>query len=86
MGPIKARALRIKRIRNVKKMWEEHFPIFGFRNHTTASHEFQLLDVLRDIRLLLGLILLALLLSQCTLRNRDIHVVIDGQGQVIREI
>jgi hypothetical protein len=31
-----------------------------WRNHLTASHEFQLLDVLRDIRTVLTLILIIL--------------------------
>lgn len=61
-GPITERAKRIKRIREVRAAW---LTPFMWRNHTTASHEFQLLDVLRDIRLVLTLILLAVVVGFC---------------------
>lgn len=57
------RAKRIARIRRVRKDWNSTgFPAL-WRNHTTASHEFQLLDVLRDIRLVLTFIMLLLALE-----------------------
>ena len=62
-GPITERAKRIKRIREVRNDWLS--PLI-WRNHTTASHEFQLLDVLRDIRLVLTLILAMLALGYCS--------------------
>lgn len=61
-GPVTERAKRIKRIRDVRRDWLS--PLI-WRNHTTASHEFQLLDVLRDIRLVLTLILLVVTLGYC---------------------
>lgn len=58
--PIKDRALRIHEISKVRRLWGRvHFPAM-WRNHLTASHEFQLLDVLRDIRAVLTLILIVL--------------------------
>lgn len=62
IGPVTERAKRIKRIREVRWGWLSS-PLW--RNHTTASHEFQLLDVLRDIRLVLTLILLVVTLGYC---------------------
>lgn len=59
---LRDRAKRIKAIGVVKKAWERGFWPF-WRNHTTASHEFQLLDVLRDIRLALTFIVLLLLVG-----------------------
>lgn len=59
LGPIAERAKRIKHIRAVKKSWQESWI---WRNHLTASHEFQLLDVLRDIRWILMVIAILLLL------------------------
>ena len=59
--PIRDRAKRIKHIRSVRRLWARtHFPAF-WRNHLTASHEFQLLDTLRDIRSVLTLILFVLI-------------------------
>lgn len=58
--PIKDRALRIHHIAQARKAWRRvHLPAM-WRNHLTASHEFQLLDVLRDIRTVLTLILIVL--------------------------
>lgn len=59
---LRGRAKRIDAIRRVKKAWEHGLWPF-WRNHTTASHEFQLLDVLRDIRFALTLIVLLLLVG-----------------------
>lgn len=61
-GPVVDRAKRIARIRDAKRVWAS---LGIFRNHTTASHEFQLLDVLRDIRLVLTLILVVATLGYC---------------------
>lgn len=61
MMPIKARAMRIEHIRRARKAWQRtSFPAF-WRNHLTASHEFQMLDVLRDIRTVLTIIAFLLL-------------------------
>ena len=61
--PIKERAVRIWRIARVKRMWARTSLPAMWRNHLSASHEFQLLDVLRDIRTVLTLILLILLVG-----------------------
>lgn len=57
MSKVRERARRIKAIRIVRKRWVNSF---FWRNHLTASHEFQLLDVLRDIRGVLTLIAIIL--------------------------
>ena len=63
MTPIRDRAKRIYRIRKVKRMWERvRFPAF-WRNHTTASFEFQVLDTLRDIRTMLVIIAFVIALT-----------------------
>lgn len=60
IAPIKDRARRIYHIARAKHAWRRvHFPAM-WRNHLTATHEFQLLDVLRDIRTVLTLILIVL--------------------------
>lgn len=68
------RAKRIAHIRRVRKAWNRtDFPAL-WRNHTTASHEFQLLDVLRDIRLVLTLIMLLLALNTCSKPHVVLHL------------
>jgi len=61
--PIRDRAKRIYEIRKARRMWERtSFPAF-FRNHTTASFEFQVLDTLRDIRTMLIIIAFVIALT-----------------------
>jgi len=60
-GPIIARAKRIKSIRKARKSGI-------FDNHLGASPEFQLLDAVRDIRLILFIITLILALMYVTQR------------------
>jgi len=76
-GPVSERAKRIDRIRSARRLWR--WDVF-WRNHLTASHEFQLLDVLRDIRLVLTLIFLALVIGYCNQKPGITVVMSDKAG------
>lgn len=57
-GSAASRAKAIALVRKVKASWAVPFL---WKNHLGASHEFQLLDVLRDIRAVLTVIAFLLL-------------------------
>lgn len=78
--PVRDRAKRIRRIRKVREGWQHPWL---WHNHLTASHEFQLLDVLRDIRFVLSLILLVLMLNTCA-HDHKVEVVVPDAERAIR--
>ena len=79
MGENLDRAKRIARIRTARRQWGNGVV---WHNHLTASHEFQLLDVLRDIRLALTLILVVLVLGYCH-QKPGITVVLSDQAEAV---